>query len=160
MLRLQTECLFCVLEYLLHRWVKNYIKSTNLLANVLASKTAHEKGCEEAIFIRDGIVTEGAKSSLLIISEDKIKTHPLTHDILPGITRNHILNIAAKMGLRVIEAPFKANELFQADEVMITSTTKLARRVESIDGIGVGGRQSGLVRSIQSTMYDDILRST
>lgn len=114
------------------------IKTTNLLPAVLASQMAHNSGADETIFIRDGIVTEGAKSNVFIINDNFLITHPKDSCILPGITRENLIRSAELFGLKIKEEKFTKSDLFSADEILVTSTTKFARRVSSLDGFDVG----------------------
>lgn len=132
-------------------------KTTNLLPAVIASITAKEAGAEEAILIRDGIVTEGSKSNLFLLFGDTLLTHPLDRDILPGITRANILNLAPRLGLRVCEQKFSAKLLREADEVIISSTTKLIRRVVKIDGAPTKSSNEELVEAIYTALYNNFL---
>ena len=125
------------------------IKATNLLPAVLASTEAEEKGFDEAIFIRDGIVTECSKSNISILKQGRLITHPKSSRILPGITREHLLQICEEMGIPVYEEQFTLKELFTSDEIIVTSSTKLCRAVCEIDGIAVGGRGTELFNLIR-----------
>ena len=116
------------------------IKTVNLLPAVLASTEAELRGCDEAVFIRDGLVTECAKSNISILKNGVLKTHPTTNRILPGITRRHLLLTCEKLGIPYIEEAFTLDELFAADEILVTSTTKLCRRANMLDGKSVGMR--------------------
>ena len=114
------------------------VKTLNLLPAVLASKSAEEHGCDEAVFIRDGIVTECAHSNIFIVKDDVVLTHPEGPFILPGVTRKRVLYICESLGIKYDEREFKKEDLFAADDVLVTSTTKLCAKVEKIDGINVG----------------------
>jgi D-alanine transaminase len=106
------------------RWLRCDIKSLNLLPNVLAKQAAHEQGCFEAILYRDiNHVTEGCQSNLFIVKHNTIITHPANELILSGITRYKTISIAEANGIRVEQAVFSIQELKNADEVFLTSTT-------------------------------------
>lgn len=105
------------------RWANCYIKSLNLLPNILAKQTAYEAGCYEAILVRDGLVTEGTSSNVFIINNGTIYTTPLSRYILPGITRMAVERVANELNIPFIEKSFTPDELLEADEVFITSTT-------------------------------------
>lgn len=109
------------------------VKSLNLLPSVLAGQYAQNNHCDEAVFIRDGIVTECSRSNIFIVSSGTLYTHPNGRYILPGITRARLIQKAEEEGIRVIERCFGYDELTEADEVIITSSTKLARTAVSID---------------------------
>ena len=109
------------------------VKTLNLLPAVLASKKAEECGCEEAVFIRDGILTECAHSNIFIIKEGIAYTHPEVPHILPGITRRRVLYLCERLGIECREQKFSKEELLSADEILVTSTTKLCVRTGKID---------------------------
>ena len=111
------------------------IKTTNLLPAVLASSKAEKLNCDEAVFIRGNIVTECAHSNIFIIKNNTIITHPLSNLILPGITRQLVITLAESLNIEVKEMAFEKDALFDADEVIVSSTTKFIKRVTSIDGI-------------------------
>ena len=131
------------------------IKTTNLLPAVLASSKAERLRCDETIFIRNGIVTECAHSNIFIIKDNFLLTHPLSNLILPGITRGLIINLARKQNIiQVKEQPFSKEDLFNADEIIISSTTKFIKRAASIDGISVGGRCEYITRMLEDAVRD------
>jgi D-alanine transaminase len=105
------------------RWANCYIKSLNLLPNILAKQTAYEAGCFEAILVSDGFVTEGTSSNVFIVKDGKIYSTPLSKHILHGITRMAVKKCAERLNLEFIEKHFTQEELLAADEVFITSTT-------------------------------------
>jgi D-alanine transaminase len=115
------------------RWANCYIKSLNLLPNILAKQTAHEAGCYEAILVRDGLVTEGTSSNVFIIKNEKIYTTPLSRFILPGITRMAVKKVADQLNIEFIEKSFTPDELLASDEVFVTSTTSEILPVIKVD---------------------------
>lgn len=128
------------------------IKTLNLLPAVLASRAAESAGCDEAVFIRDGIVTECAHSNLSIVKDGVLYTHPKSNKILPGITRERMLHLCRQMLIPYEERPFGKDELFSADEVLITSTTKLLLTASHIDGIAVGNNKNELSKRLVSAL--------
>ena len=129
------------------------IKTVNLLPAVLSMTVAEGAGCDEAVFIRDGIVTECSKSNISILKCGRIITHPKTNRILPGIAREHLLSCAIDIGLKIEEREFTKEELFSADEILVTSTTKLCRRVCEIDGTPVGDKSPEIAVELCGLMY-------
>jgi D-alanine transaminase len=115
------------------RWERCDIKSLNLLPNVLAKQFSKSKGGFEALFIKNGKITECASSSFFAFIEDKLITHPLTNEILAGITRGEIIKIAKSLGFEVIERPIYINEIEKIQECFITSTTAEVLPINSID---------------------------
>lgn len=133
------------------------IKTVNLLPAVIACTNAENAGCDEAVFHRNGIVTECAKSNISIIKQGRLKTHPTSSSILPGITRSHLLRAADSLGIDCEESPFTLEEMFSADEILVTSTSKLCRRVGKIDGISVGGGSPKVANDLCRKIYDEYL---
>lgn len=133
------------------------IKTTNLLPSVMSSIDASSAGCEEVILVREGIVTEGAKSNVFLLFGDMLLTHPKGCDILPGITRDNVIRAAEVIGLRVIEQKFSSMLLGRADEVFISSTTKFIRRVMEIDGTPCGCRREETVNRLYSLLYSEFI---
>lgn len=126
------------------------IKTTNLLPSVLASTLAEKKGCDEAVFVRDGIVTECSHSNIFIAKGDNLITHPATNLILSGIIRGFVIKNAAELGAEVIEKEFSIEDLYNADEVLVTSTTKLICEARTVDRIAVGGKNPSLVQRLKT----------
>ncbi len=107
------------------RWKRCDIKSLNLLANVLAKRLAHKKGCQEAIFVeKEGGITEGSSSAFFAIFGNKLRTSPLEANILPSITRHFVLQIAPNTGLAVEEKQMKAEDAAKANELFIAVSSK------------------------------------
>lgn len=116
------------------RWLRCDIKSLNLLGNVMAKRKAADSDCQEAIQHRDGTVTEGSSSNVFIVKNGTLKTHPATNLILNGITRRVVLKIAENLQVPVVEKSFTVDELIEADEVFITSTTMEVTPVVQLKG--------------------------
>ncbi|UVI33162.1 D-amino-acid transaminase [Paenibacillus spongiae] len=127
------------------RWHQCNIKSLNLLPNTLARQQAKEAGAEEAIFIREGMVTEGSASNLFIVTGGVIRTHPADRLILEGITRQVIERIAEEEGIPFENTACSQDELMAADEVFLTSTTREITPVISIDNQPIGSGTPGPV---------------
>ncbi|PLR76557.1 D-amino-acid transaminase [Bacillus sp. V3-13] len=127
------------------RWANCYIKSLNLLPNILAKQTASEAGCFEAILVRDGVVTEGTSSNVFYVKDQNIYTAPLTRHILPGITRIAVKEISEALNIPFIEEHFAPDNLTRADEVFITSTTSEVLPIVKIDGQVIGTGKPGEV---------------
>jgi D-alanine transaminase len=131
------------------------VKTTNLLPAVLSSTRAEQSDCDEAIFVKDGYITECTKSNISIIKQGRLITHPNSTNILPGITRRHLLRVCDNIGLKFIEQPFTKEEVFLADEVLITSSTKLLRAASHIDNIPVGRRADDILQAIRQDLNSD-----
>lgn len=107
-----------------NRWKKCHIKSISLLPNVLLRQQALDKGAKEAILIRGGEATEGAASNLFIVQNDCLITPPKGPLLLPGVTRDVVLEIAKTQALCLKEQQITEDELFNAQEIWLTSSTK------------------------------------
>jgi D-alanine transaminase len=127
------------------RWARCDIKSVNLLPNVLAKQHAVRAGADEAIFVRDGIVTEGASSTIFAVVDDELRTYPLCPYILPGITREIVLQLAGELGLAVRQVPVLGEELPGAAELFLTSTNNDIMPIVRVDGRAVGSGRPGPV---------------
>ena len=133
------------------------IKTVNLLPSVLAASEADRRSCDEAVFIRDGIVTECSRSNVFILKDGVLKTHPKSNRILAGITRQKIISACKQLSIDVLETEFTKEELFDADEILISSTTKLCLGAKLIDGIPVGGRCPDLRRKIYGELHNNLV---
>ncbi|MGD7044293.1 D-amino-acid transaminase [Jeotgalibacillus proteolyticus] len=125
------------------RWLRCDIKSLNLLGNLLAKQEAYSQGSFEAILHREGTVTEGSSSNAFIIKNNKLFTHPATNLILNGITRRELIRLCPGIGLEVKEEAFTLDDLLEADEVFIASTTAEIMPIVQIDGKAVGNAAPG-----------------
>ena len=104
------------------RWGHCNVKSINLLPNVLAKQEAKDLGDFEAVLYRSDKITEGSSTNVFIISNEELITTPNSNQILPGITRMHIISLAKELGIKVNERHFSINELYEADEAFLTGT--------------------------------------
>ena len=120
------------------RWRRCDIKATSLLANVMARSEAAAAGADEAIFLRDGYVTEGAASNIFVVSGGSAKTPPLSRDILPGVTRNLLCELMVTTTSSIVEAAITEYELRTADEIWATSSSRELVPVTVVDGEPVG----------------------
>lgn len=129
------------------RWQRVDIKSVALLPNVLAKQAAREQGAREAWLVdAQGRVTEGASSNAWIVTRDgKLITRGLGHDILPGITRSVVIDVAKAQGLAFEERAFTVEEAYAAREAFITSASQIVLPVVSIDGRPLGNGAPGLI---------------
>lgn len=121
------------------RWKYCHIKGTALLSNVLLRKKANEmSGCIETILIRDGYVTEGAASNVFVVRDGVIMTPEKDCNVLPGITRDLLVELLDGSGMDCRETGITEQELRQADEIWITSSTMGLAPVIKLDGREVG----------------------
>ncbi len=133
------------------RWLRCDIKSTSLLAAVLLRQSAQEAGAEEAILVRDGLALEGSTSNLFIVRDGQLITPPKGPLLLAGITRDLVLELARGDGISTQERDLAVEELRQADEVWISSSTREVLPVTRLDERSVGdGRPGPLWRRIDA----------
>lgn len=129
------------------RWARCHIKAISLLPNILLRQTALDAGAAEAILIRDGYATEGAASNLFVVLDegagDVLLTPPKGPRLLPGITRDVILELATAHGIPHREADIRREDLTGAAEIWVTSSTKEILPVTRLDGNAVGNGQPG-----------------
>ncbi len=109
------------------------IKTLNLIPAVIASHEAETLGADEAVFSRNGVITECAHSNIHIIRNETVFSHPLDEYILPGISRAHLIAVCKRLGVKFEEGYFTEKELFSADEVLVTSSSKLCLRAEYLE---------------------------
>ncbi|MGD8702406.1 MAG: D-amino acid aminotransferase, partial [Desulfosarcina sp.] len=134
------------------RWGRCDIKTIQLLSNSLAKQKALDSGCDDAIFVSDqDVVREGTSSNLFIVSDETVITHPLTDNILPGITRMVILDICAANNLSAQETFFGPETLYEADEVFLTGTVTEVLPIVQIDDRHIG---NGKVGPIARRLFD------
>ena len=131
------------------RWGHCNIKSLNLISSVMASQTAKERGCAEAVFHKNGLVSECSSSNLLLLKDGVLRTAPADEQILPGVTRAHFLMLARELNIPVDETAFTLVEMEAADELMITSTSAHGLPVGFVDEKPVCGRDKALLRRLQ-----------
>lgn len=136
------------------RWGRVDIKSVSLLANVLAKQAAVEAGALEAWLTRDRKITEGSSSNAWIVDSDgMLRTHPLSNEILGGITRQTLLSCADEAGIPVREDAFTVDEIPSAREAFITSATNLVMPIIAVDDIQIGHGTPGQVTMLLRKAY-------
>ena len=136
------------------------IKTTNLMPNVFAAQKATSLGATEALFHRGERVTEAAHSSILMIKDGALVVPPLDALILPGITRAVTVKLCEENGIPVITRVFTVNELMDADEIILCSTTKNVIYVFEIDGKPVAGKDRATAEKIQNLFLEEVRRQT
>ena len=137
------------------RWQYCNIKAIALLPNILLRQQAVDKGAAEAILIRDGKMTEGAASNVFIVSAGVIKTPPKDGKLLPGITRDLIVELANKHGMPIEETAISEDEFLAADEIWLTSSTKEILSVTQINQHPVGDGKPGPIWQDMYNKYQD-----
>ena len=124
----------------------------------MAAQPAQEAGCNEAVFGRDGLVTEGSHCNVSIIKDGAFITHPLDNLILPGTERKHMLAYCRALGIPTEERAFTPAEMMAADEIIISSTWVRSMRVMEVDGQPAGMKDPELVGKLRACYMEDIER--
>ncbi|MEX2355940.1 MAG: aminotransferase class IV, partial [Thermaerobacterales bacterium] len=131
------------------RWAFCQVKTTGLLPNIMARRQAHEAGAKDAIFIRDGFISEASASNVFCAFDGVVYTYPLAN-ILPGITRGFAIGLLREMGIEVREEAVTLQQFRRADEIWMTGTVQEAAAVVNLDGKPVGdGRPGPITRRLQ-----------
>jgi D-alanine transaminase len=136
------------------RWLRCDIKTVQLLPNVLAKQAAIEAGAFEAIFIRDGVATEGTHSNLFAVLDGELRTHPANNLILPGVTRDVVLELAREQRIPVREEPVGESDLRKCAEIFFTGTTTDVLPIVRVDDFVVGNGKPG---PIAGALYDGLV---
>ncbi len=120
------------------------VKSVSYLTALTAREQARSAGADEAILVHDdGHVLEAAAGNVGIVHGDVLVTPPVSDGLLAGITRDTVLDVARRLGLRVDERSVPLPELLDADEVLVTATTREVVPVVAVDGVTIGGGAPG-----------------
>ncbi len=125
------------------RWSACDIKSTSLVANVMLKQQAGDANVEDAILIRNGVVTEGTASNVFLVKQGVLITPPTGSQLLPGITRDLVIEIAESNAIVVEQREIKEAELYSADEIWMTSSTREIAPVINLNGKSVGSGVAG-----------------
>ena len=125
------------------RWARCDIKSTSLLGNVLLTQQAIDADAQEVLLEREGLVWEGGSSNLFAVLDGKLFTPPKCHEILGGITRDLLVELAVAHHLKVVEAPIPTARLADAEELWITSSTREMVAVTELNGRAVANGEIG-----------------
>lgn len=137
------------------RWQHCNIKAIALLPNILLRQQAVEQDAMEAILIRDGYMTEGAASNVFIVSNGVIKTPPKDNRLLPGITRDLVVELAHAHNMPIEEVAISEEEFFAAEEIWLTSSTKEVLPVTKINDQAVANGKPGAVWQDMYQKYQD-----
>ena len=133
------------------RWARVDIKSIGLLPNVLAQQAAVDADVADALLVKDGVALEGSHNNVFAVFDGVVTTHPATHQILHGVTRAYVIELARVQGLTVEERPVLLEEMRGADEIFFTGTTTEVRPTVRLDGEPVG---NGKVGPVAKALYD------
>ncbi|MDY6325643.1 MAG: aminotransferase class IV [Catonella sp.] len=137
------------------------IKTLNLLPSVMYAEKAHKAGADETILYRPGgRITECAHSNCHIIKDGKLYTAPTDELILPGIARAHLIKMCKKLGYAVSETPYYLEDLRDADEVLVTSSSNLCLYANELDGKTCGGKAPEMLEDIRAHLLDEFYEAT
>lgn len=138
------------------------IKTLNLIPSILYAQKASRLGVYDTILYREGgRVTECSHANCAIINKNgEFQTAPADELILPGVARAHAIAACRELGIPVSETPYTVDELMEAKEVMITSTTGPVMVVKTVDGKPVGGKARDTVNKLREYLLNDYLEKT
>lgn len=136
------------------RWEMCYIKSLNLLPNVMAKQEATEQGSFEAVLHKDGKVTEGSSANVYLVKDGTIYTHPATNHILYGCVRLRIEEFSKQQGISFVNEAFLVDDMFDADELFLTSSTAEIMPITSVDGKQIASGQPGPITQKLQEQYE------
>lgn len=140
------------------RWMRCDIKSTLLLPNVLSQRKAKDEGYSEIIWHRNGIITEGTHTNIFFVKDGVVITPSLNNFILPGITRKQVLNLCSENQIATHERAISVNEIFNFDEIFITSTINEITPVIEFDRKLVNKGTPGEITKLLQTEYQKLYR--
>lgn len=127
------------------RWDRCDIKAITLLANVMLRQAAREAGTDDAVLLRHGFALEGTASSLFMVHNGVLTTPPKSRHLLPGVTRDLVLELARANGLACREEAIPETALRRAEEIWLSSSTREVMPVTRLDGKPVGDGMPGAV---------------
>lgn len=133
------------------------VKSLNLLPAVLAAQKAEEEHCYETVLHRSETVTECSHSNISILKDGVLYSHPNNEYILPGIAKEHLFRACELLNIPVVQKPFTLNDLRNADEVLVTSTTNPISFADTFCGKPVGCKQPETVRKLRELILGEFL---
>jgi len=137
------------------RWQYCNVKAITLLPNILLRQQAIDADTAEAILLKDDYAIEGAASNIFIVANDTLKTPPNSPALLPGVTRDLVLELANANGIRCLEADITTKELAGADEIWLTSSTREISPVIRLDDRPVGNGKPGALWHRMIRLYQD-----
>lgn len=137
------------------RWHKCYIKTVSLLANVLLKQKAMKNKAFECLMVDNlGYVTEATTSNIWILKNNILFTTPLSSNILAGVTRKKVLELAKGLNIKVIEKKFKINDVYKADSVFITNSSSLILEANKLNNKKLSSAPNALIKCLKSSMLE------
>jgi len=127
----------------------------SLLGNCLLRQLAADAGAVEVVLFRDDFLTEASASNVFVVRNNKMLAPPKNHLILPGITYDVVLELAAAKGIPIELRAITEQEVRSADELWVTSSSKEVLAITTLDGKPVGnGRPGPLFRTVHQAFQD------
>lgn len=142
------------------RFFHNNIKTINLIPAVMYSTEADRGSFDECVLHRGDRVTECAHSNISILKDGCFITAPTDEYILPGIARKHLIEACNRLNIPVKEIIYTMDELLDADEIIVSSSTNICLRTQTIDNNPVGGKDLELFKKIQDAVFDEFFEYT
>ncbi|MFG6517416.1 D-amino-acid transaminase [Sulfitobacter sp. 1A13496] len=142
------------------RWGRRDIKTVQLLYPSMGKMMAKKAGVEDAWMVEDGFVTEGTSNNAYIVKDGKIVTRETSNNILHGITRKAVLELAREAQMQVEERNFTIEEAQQADEAFVTSASAFVTPVVEIDSAKIGSGTPGKLAPRLREIYLEEMRKT
>ena len=146
-----------------YRWLRCDVKSVSLLANCLLRQYAVDAGADEVVLFRDGYLTEGSSSNVFAVLNGALLAPPKNHLVLPGITYDVVLELAAGLGMPLEVREIPEAEVRRAEELWLTSSTKEVLAISTLDGRSVGSGAPGeLFRTMHRAFQNfkrDVMRA-
>ena len=139
------------------RWARVDLKTVQLLPNVLAKQAAVDNGVDEIVYVKDGMAIEGALNNFFTVFGETVVNHPSSNQILPGISREVVLELCGSLGLKVEHKAITVQEMFQADEAFHTGTLTEVKPCVEVDGKPIG---NGKVGPVTRALFDAFLAET
>ena len=124
------------------RWQRCDIKTTALIGNILSMHDPSLEVVDEILLHKDGILNEGSKSNVFLVKQGKVYTPSLNQNILPGVTRNFIINLLKKHNIEVFEEEISVDSIYECEELWLTSSTKEIQPVAFIDDYKIPTKKS------------------
>ena len=135
------------------RWNNCHVKTVSLLPNVLLKQKALKKNAFECLMLDDhGYITEATTSNIWILKTNTLITTPLTSNILPGVTRKKLIELANKLKIEVCEDKFKEIDIYKADSVFITNSSAIILEANKLNGKKLKVTNNKILRDIKSAM--------
>lgn len=148
---------FKAVTYHDQRWNRVDLKTIQLLPNCLGKQAAVDAGVDEIVYVRDGLAIEGALNNFFTVFGDTVVTHPTSNQILPGISREVVLELCQELGYPVEFRALPVEEMYEADEAFHTGTLTEVKPCVEVDGRPIGSGKAG---PVTTALFDGFLAET